>query len=54
MYPEAIVTPMKAELTTAGFTELLNPEDYKHWKDTIYAFGGADNYISYLVELKKL
>jgi putative YphP/YqiW family bacilliredoxin len=27
MYPEAIVTPMKAELTTAGFTELLNPED---------------------------
>jgi putative YphP/YqiW family bacilliredoxin len=27
MYPEAIVSPMKAELTTAGFTELLNPED---------------------------
>ena len=27
MYPEAIVNPMKAELTTVGFTELLNPED---------------------------
>lgn len=27
MYPEAIVNPMKAELTTAGFEELLSPED---------------------------
>jgi putative YphP/YqiW family bacilliredoxin len=27
MYPEAIVNPMKAELTSAGFTELINPED---------------------------
>jgi putative YphP/YqiW family bacilliredoxin len=27
MYPEAIVNPMKAELTSAGFTELTNPED---------------------------
>jgi putative YphP/YqiW family bacilliredoxin len=27
MYPEAIVKPMKAELTTAGFEELLNPDD---------------------------
>ncbi len=27
MYPEAIVKPMKAELTGAGFEELLNPED---------------------------
>jgi len=27
MYPEAIVNPMKAELTTAGFTELISPED---------------------------
>jgi putative YphP/YqiW family bacilliredoxin len=27
MYPEAIVTPMKAELTTAGFVELLSPTD---------------------------
>ena len=27
MYPEAIVNPMKAELTTAGFKELINPED---------------------------
>lgn len=27
MYPEAIVNPMKAELTTAGFEELLSSED---------------------------
>lgn len=27
MYPEAIVSPMKAELTSAGFVELTNPED---------------------------
>ena len=27
MYPEAIVNTMKAELTTAGFKELTNPED---------------------------
>ncbi len=27
MYPEAIVKPMKAELTTAGFEELTSPED---------------------------
>ena len=27
MYPEAIVKPMKAELTSAGFEELLTPDD---------------------------
>jgi putative YphP/YqiW family bacilliredoxin len=27
MYPEAIVKPMKAELTAVGFEELLSPED---------------------------
>jgi putative YphP/YqiW family bacilliredoxin len=27
MYPEQIVAPMKAELTSQGFTELLSPED---------------------------
>lgn len=27
MYPEAIVNPMKAELTSAGFQELISPED---------------------------
>jgi len=27
MYPEAIVNPMKAELTTFGFEELLSSED---------------------------
>jgi hypothetical protein len=34
--------------------ELLNPEDYKYWKDVIYSNGGADNYIDFLVETKKL
>jgi putative YphP/YqiW family bacilliredoxin len=27
MYPEAIVNPMKAELTSAGFQELVNPQE---------------------------
>jgi putative YphP/YqiW family bacilliredoxin len=27
MYPEQIVTPMKTELTSQGFTELLTPTD---------------------------
>ena len=27
MYPEAIVKPMKADLTSAGFEELLTPAD---------------------------
>lgn len=27
MYPEAIVKPMKAELTSAGFEDLTSPED---------------------------
>lgn len=27
MYPEAIVKPMKAELTSAGFVDLSSPED---------------------------
>jgi len=35
-------------------TELLKPEDYKYWKDTIYAFGGPADYISYLISLNKL
>ncbi len=38
-------------------TEVLNPENYKYWRDTIFPFGdinSPDNYIDYLVELKKL
>ena len=27
MYPESIVKPMKAELTTAGFEDLMQPEE---------------------------
>jgi putative YphP/YqiW family bacilliredoxin len=27
MYPESIVKPMKAELISAGFEDLMNPED---------------------------
>jgi putative YphP/YqiW family bacilliredoxin len=29
MYPESIVKPMKAELTTAGFEDLTSPEQVK-------------------------
>jgi hypothetical protein len=35
-------------------TELLLPVDYKLWKDTIYPYGGPDNYIDYLLEIGKL
>ena len=34
--------------------EALNPEKYKHWRDEVFPYGGADNYIDYLVELKIL
>lgn len=32
-------------------TEALNPDKYKHWRDTIYPFGGPETYIDYLVEI---
>jgi hypothetical protein len=35
-------------------SEALDPEKYKHWRDTVFPFGGADTYIDYLVELKLL
>lgn len=36
-------------------TELLQPNDYKKWRDEVFPFGeGPDNYIDYLLELKKL
>lgn len=36
-------------------TELLVPEDYKYWRDVVFSSGnGPDNYIDYLLELKKL
>lgn len=34
--------------------DLLNPNDYKHWRDAIRPHGGPENYIDYLKELRKL
>lgn len=34
--------------------EVLLPSKYKHWKDTIYPYKCADNYVDYLVETKQL
>lgn len=34
--------------------EALDPKKYKHWRDAIYPYGGPDDYIDYLVELKLL
>lgn len=34
--------------------EALNPESYKNWKDTVYPYGGPDNYIDYLLSLNIL
>lgn len=33
---------------------VLNPADYKNWRDTIFPDGGPDNYIDYLIEVGKL
>jgi len=34
--------------------EALNPESYKLWKNTVYPYGGPDNYIDYLISLNLL
>lgn len=34
--------------------EVLNPDDYFDWRNRIFPFGGPDNYIDYLVSIKKL
>ena len=31
--------------------EALTPKKYKEWRDTIFPFGGPDNYIDYLLEI---
>lgn len=42
-------------MTDQGYqTELLNPKEYKYWRDKIFPVGGVDNYIDYLLELGKL
>jgi hypothetical protein len=33
---------------------VLDPEDYKHWRDTIFPYGGPSCYIDYLIDLRKL
>lgn len=35
-------------------SEALDPNKYKHWRDTVYPFGGPDNYIDYLVEINMI
>lgn len=35
-------------------TNLLNPEDYKYWRDAVYSIGGPASYIDYLITIKKL
>jgi hypothetical protein len=32
----------------------LDPDKYKTWRDTIFPFGGPDNYIDYLISIKSL
>jgi hypothetical protein len=31
--------------------EAMNPKKYKLWKDTIFPYGGPDNYIDYMVDI---
>lgn len=35
-------------------SEVLSPDVYKDWAARIYPFGGPDNFISYLISIKKL
>ena len=35
-------------------TEVLDPEKYKHWKDTVYPYRGPTEYIDYLLEKRDL
>lgn len=34
--------------------EALNPAEYKKWRDTIFPYGGPDNYIDYLRDISVL
>lgn len=34
--------------------EVLNPKNYKIWRDTIFPYGGPDNWIDYCVNLHQL
>lgn len=34
--------------------EALDPKCYKHWHDSIFPYGGPDNYIEYLLKTNKL
>jgi hypothetical protein len=31
--------------------EAIDPEKNKHWRDTIFLYGGPPNYIDYLIEI---
>lgn len=33
---------------------VLDPKHYEHWRDTVFPYGGSDNYIDYLVDLGRL
>ena len=34
--------------------KVLDPKEYKKWRDEVYPFGGPETYIDYLLELKLL
>ncbi len=35
-------------------TTVLNPKEYKDWRDTIFPFEGPENYIDYLKSIKRI
>lgn len=35
-------------------SKVLNPDDYKHWRDAVFPYGGPDTYIEHLQLQKKL
>lgn len=34
--------------------EVLNPKEYENWRDTIFPYGGPDDFIDYMVSIGKL
>lgn len=42
-------------MDNGGNPKVVDPKEYKHWRDTIYPYGGvADNYIDHLIECGEL
>lgn len=52
---EGLIERILAWAEEQGYqTEVLDPNIYKNWRDKIYPYGGPENFIDYLLEVKLL